>query len=264
MNTDKQAKRMMREEVKPLYALACASDVIVMYCKEIHSFVGPSQLYLLMKRMKLDNNEVDTIKFVGQVPRVDIREYIEKRPNIRKVITDSYGPISLYWKAFDTVRDNLTSFVARSECNGLVDVYLQLSVYSSPQKYDDCDPHAVLSVEDTMKVVLRAARLGDRATVYLYSKYGNCTILCKDKLSDEFSIFPNHPPSSTVRVCVHKVCLINSIPSVAEDRYFRIFLKRSVIGENNRQVASGYRITKITDVCDSKACQYCFRHLYFK
>ena len=77
MNTGKQSKRMMPEEVKTLYALACASDVIVMHCKEIHSFVGPSQLYLLMKNMKLDNYEVSTIKFIGQVPRVDIREYIE-------------------------------------------------------------------------------------------------------------------------------------------------------------------------------------------
>ena len=220
MNTDNQAKRMMTEEVKPSYALACASDVIVMYCKEIHSFVGPSQLYLLMKRMKLDNYEVDTIKFIGQVPRVDIREYIEKRPNIRKVITDSYGPISLYWKAFDTVRDNLTSFIALSECNGLVDVYVQLSVYSSPQKYDDCDPHAVLSVEDTMKVVLRALDLATEQ---------QCTYI-QSTVTVPYSARTNSPVNfQSFRTILHPALLEYAFIKYASSIPFHMWQKTDII-----------------------------------
>ena len=106
-----------------------------------------------MKDIKLDDSDVNCIKFIGDVPRVDMRQYIEKRPNITMVITDSYGPSCLYWKAFDTVRTNLTSFVVRSENNGLVDVYVEVSINATLQQYDYCDHHAVLSVEDTMMVL---------------------------------------------------------------------------------------------------------------
>ena len=259
MNTE---KKMMTEK-KPCFALACASDIILMYSKKIHSYVGPCKLYLLVKDMKLENTDVNSIKFIGNVPRVDMRQYVERRPNVTTVITDSYGPSCLYWKAFDTVRTNLTSFVVRSENNGLVDMYVRVSINASPEPYDYCDHRAILTAEDTMTVVLNAARLGDKETVYLYSKYGNSTMLCKDKLSHEFCFIPNHPRSDTIRVCVHKLCLINSTPHVAEDRYFRIILKRTVIGENNGQVTLGYRITKISDVCDSKPCAFCFRQSYF-
>ena len=250
-------------EGKHCFVLATASSVILMHRKQIQSFVGPSDVYMLMKDMKLENSEVSTIKFRGEVPRIDIREYVEKRPNISTVITDSYGPSSWEWKAFDSVRNNLTSFYVRSKYNGLVDVYVRLSVYDSPQRYDYIDQPAVLSVEDTMKVVLKAARLSDKATVYLYCKHGNSTLLCKDKLAESFRILPTHHDCNTVNVCVHKLCLINSTVHVAEDRYFRIQLKRVLvmgvlINEQSRRVSSGYRITKITDVCSSTPCEHCF------
>ena len=59
-------------EKKPRYALACAFDVILMYSKKNHSYIGPFKLYLLMKDMKLDDSDVNCIKFIGDVPRVDI------------------------------------------------------------------------------------------------------------------------------------------------------------------------------------------------
>ena len=61
-------------EVKLCYVLACASDVILMHCKQIQSYVGALKLYLVTKDMKLDNAEVSTIKFIGDVPHADIRE----------------------------------------------------------------------------------------------------------------------------------------------------------------------------------------------
>ena len=66
MNTDNQSKRTMTE-AKPCYVLASASDIFIMYSKKIHSCVGAMKLYLLTKDMKLDNSEVGTIKFIGNV-----------------------------------------------------------------------------------------------------------------------------------------------------------------------------------------------------
>ena len=90
------------------------ADILVLHNRDIQAFVGPSRLYLLLKGMKLDNLDVTTIKFVGQVPRLDITLYVSRRPNITRVITDTYGPIACTWPEFETVRKNLTSFVVRS------------------------------------------------------------------------------------------------------------------------------------------------------
>ena len=97
--------------------------------KKIQSYVGPSKLYLVMKGMKLANSEVITIKFIGAIPRLDVREYINRRPSIKTVITDSYGPICCTWTEFDGVRKNITSFVVCSG-NGFLDIcdFIQLSV----------------------------------------------------------------------------------------------------------------------------------------
>ena len=92
------------------------SAVLVLHSKNIHSFVGPSDLFLVKKGMKLDNTKVTTIKFIGNVPCQDIERYIARRPNITKVITD-HGPIACTWTEFDGVRNNLTSFVVRTGDN---------------------------------------------------------------------------------------------------------------------------------------------------
>ena len=67
-----------------------------------------------MKGMKLDDTEVKTITFLGRVSLLDIERYMARRPNVMKVIMDSYGPVSCTWSAFDGVRKNLTSFMVRS------------------------------------------------------------------------------------------------------------------------------------------------------
>ena len=94
-------------------APSSAANTLIANKKTIVSFVGPSNLYLVMKGMKLNNVEVTTIKFVGTLPRSAISRYLSTRPNIKKVITD-YGPISCTWTEFDRVRKNLASFVVRS------------------------------------------------------------------------------------------------------------------------------------------------------
>ena len=90
------------------------SNILVLHSRNIHAFVGPSRLYLLLKGMKLENSKVTTIKFIGNVPRVDIEMYVSRRPNVTKVIMDSYGPVSCTWTEFNEVRKNLTSFVVQS------------------------------------------------------------------------------------------------------------------------------------------------------
>ena len=97
------------------------SNILVLHSRNIHAFVGPSRLYLLLKGMKLENMKVTTIKFIGNVPRVDIEMYVSRRPNVTKVIMDSYGPVSCTWTEFDEVRKNLTSFVVRCG-DGYLDV----------------------------------------------------------------------------------------------------------------------------------------------
>ena len=92
---------------------ASAANTLIANKKTIISFVGPSNLYLVMKGMKLNDSDVTTIKFVGTFPRSAIPRYLSTRPNIRKVITE-YGPSSCTWTEFDGVRKNLTSFVVRS------------------------------------------------------------------------------------------------------------------------------------------------------
>ena len=97
------------------------SDIFLMHRKKIQAFVGPSDLYLAMKGMKLKNWEVTTVKFLGMVPLSDLDRYMARSPNVTKVIMDSYGPISCTWSAFDGVRKSLTSFVVQSG-NGYLDV----------------------------------------------------------------------------------------------------------------------------------------------
>ena len=94
--------------------LPSTSVVLVLHSKDIQSFIGPSDLFLVKKGMKLDNTKVTTIKFIGNVPRQDIERYISRRPNLTKVIMDSYGPVCCTWTEFDVVRKNLKSFVVRS------------------------------------------------------------------------------------------------------------------------------------------------------
>jgi hypothetical protein len=91
-----------------------ASDTLIANKKTIISFVGPSKLYLVMKGMKLDDTEVKTNTFLRRVSQLDIERYMARRPNVMKVIMDSYGPVSCTWSAFDGVRKNLTSFMVRS------------------------------------------------------------------------------------------------------------------------------------------------------
>ena len=100
-----------------------AAVVLVLQSKNIHLFTGPSDLFLVCKGMKLENTKVTTVKFIGNVPRQDIKRYIATRPNIMKVFTD-YGPIACTWTEFDGVRNNLTLFVVR---NG--DKYFDLCDY---------------------------------------------------------------------------------------------------------------------------------------
>ena len=95
-------------------ASTSASRALVQQSKRIHAFVGPSKLYMVMKGMKLRNFEVTTVRFIGNVPRLDIPLYLTQRPNVTKVIMDSYGPVSCTWTEFDGVRKNLKSFVVRS------------------------------------------------------------------------------------------------------------------------------------------------------
>ena len=71
-----------------------ASDTLIANKKTIISFVGPSKLYIVMKGMKLDDTEVKTITFLGRVSQLDIERYMARRPNVMKVIMDSYGPVS--------------------------------------------------------------------------------------------------------------------------------------------------------------------------
>ena len=71
---------------------ASASNVLITNKKKICAYVGPSKLYIVMKGMKIQNTEVTTIKFIGNVPRSDISAYISRRPNVEKVITE-HGPI---------------------------------------------------------------------------------------------------------------------------------------------------------------------------
>ena len=90
------------------------SVVLVSHSMNIQSFIGPSDLFLVKKGIKLDNTKVTTIKFIGNVPRQDIERYIARRPNLTKVMMDSYGPVSCTWTEFDGVRKNLKSFVVCS------------------------------------------------------------------------------------------------------------------------------------------------------
>ena len=115
--------------MKTCNSMASASHVLLKNKKKIQSYVGPSKMYLVMKGMKLENSEVITIKFIGAIPRLDVREYINRRPNITTEITDSYGPICCTWTEFDGVRKNITSFVVCSG-NGFLDIcdFIQLSV----------------------------------------------------------------------------------------------------------------------------------------
>jgi len=96
--------------------LPSTSAVLVKFTKKIHSFVGPSDLYLVVKGLKLKNSEVTTIKFIGTVPRSVMSLYLSTRPNINRIVTD-YGPIACTWSEFDAVRTNLVSFVVRSGNN---------------------------------------------------------------------------------------------------------------------------------------------------
>ena len=113
--------------MKTCNSMASASNVLIANKKRISSYIGPSKLYLVMKGMKILNTDVTTIKFLGSVPRFEISAYIARRPNVEKVITDSYGPVSCTWSEFETVRKNLTSFVVRSG-DGFLDVcdFIQL------------------------------------------------------------------------------------------------------------------------------------------
>ena len=101
--------------------MTSVSAVLIKNKKKINWYVGPSKLYLVMKGMKLENSEVITIKFIGTIPRLDMREYIYRRPNISTVITDLYGPICCTWSEFDMVRKNITSFVVCSR-DGFLDI----------------------------------------------------------------------------------------------------------------------------------------------
>ena len=109
------------KKMKSCHALASASNVLITNKKQISSFVGPSKLYIVMKGMKIENTEVQIIAFLGRVPHLDIEQYMARRPNVSKVIMDSYGPISCTWSAFDGVRKSLTSFVVCSG-DGFVDI----------------------------------------------------------------------------------------------------------------------------------------------
>ena len=115
--------------MKTYKGTASVSHVLLKNKKKIQLYVGPSKLYLVMKGIKLGNSEVIIIKFIGAVPCLDVREYINRRPNIKTVITDSYGPICCTWTEFDGVRKNITSFVVCSG-NGFLDIcdFIQLSV----------------------------------------------------------------------------------------------------------------------------------------
>ena len=99
---------------------ASASNVLITNKKKICAYVGPSKLYIVMKGMKIQNTEVTTIKFIGNVPRSDISAYISRRPNVEKVITE-HGPICCTWSEFNGVRKNLKSFVVRSG-DGYMDI----------------------------------------------------------------------------------------------------------------------------------------------
>ena len=50
-----------------------SSQALVLHSKRIHAFVGLSKLYMVMKGMKL---QMATVKFVGNVPRLDISLYL--------------------------------------------------------------------------------------------------------------------------------------------------------------------------------------------
>ena len=113
-----EAEQEEKEEANKKHKpnLPSTSDVLVKFTKKIHSFVGPSDLYLVVKGMKLKNTEVTTVKFLGTVPRLDISRCLSTRPNINRIVTD-YGPIACTWSEFDAVRTNLVSFVVRSGNN---------------------------------------------------------------------------------------------------------------------------------------------------
>ena len=112
--TEKEEKEEVSSKHKP--NIPSTSDILVMYTKKIHSFVGPSDLYLVVKGMKLKNSEVTTIKFIGTLPRLAISRYLSTRPNLNRIVTD-YGPIACTWSEFETVKKNLVSFVVRSGNN---------------------------------------------------------------------------------------------------------------------------------------------------
>ena len=118
---------LCQKMLKTCNSMASASNVLITNKKRISSYVGPSKLFLVMKGMKIHNMEVTTIKFIGNAPRFEISAYITRRPNIEKVITDSYGPVSCTWSEFETVRKNLTSFVVCSG-DGFIDMcdFIQL------------------------------------------------------------------------------------------------------------------------------------------